>query len=113
MTSVDPATAAWRVPKDGLVRALIVGEEMHTQAEEILFECPGYEYVSCSGEVYAKMPAFFSEASVNPNSWLYGVSFTLRTEYVTVLKTGAILRRPLTVEEMTFPKFEHRAGASL
>jgi hypothetical protein len=112
LISDNPDDAAWRVPKEGLVRAAIEGEDRETFEEKVLLEVFGDDYVSCTGEMFARMPGMgFQGSHVTPQAHLYGVSFLTRTEKITVHVDGSTERRPLTEEEKQFKLHEHIVGA--
>jgi hypothetical protein len=111
LASDDAATSAWRVPKDGLVRAAIEGEDMRTQETVTLFECPGPDYVTCQGEMTARVPrGGFINREVKPIHHVAGITFLTRTERVSVWRNGEVSRRLLTEEEKKFKLHEHIVG---
>lgn len=112
LASDRPEDAAWRVDKTGLVRAVVEGEDMVTCEQKELLEVFGDEYVSCTGEVFSRVPGGgFIDRTVTPVAHLYGVSFLTRSEKITVLRDGTIERRDLTDEEKQFKLHEHIVGA--
>lgn len=108
---------AWSIPKEGLVRAVIEGEEIPTAehpSQNIvqLLEVFGDEYVSCQGEVVSKIPAGgFIDGTVRPQAQVYGISLLTGTEKISVFRDGSNVRRPLTEDEKRFKIYEHMAGA--
>lgn len=113
LASSDDATAAWRVPKDGLVCAVVEGEDMRTQETTVLFSCDGPDYVTCLGEMTARIPrgGFIGGNDGSPLYQLAGITFLTRAERVTVWRDGSVTRRTLTDKEKEFKQHEHIVGA--
>jgi hypothetical protein len=107
-----PEDGAWRVPKDGLVRACIEAECALTFKTTVLVDVPGPDYVTALWEAFARSTGGVQnqDGSVRLRTSIAGLSFLTRTEKITVWMDGRVERRPLTAEEAVFDQHEHTAG---
>jgi len=108
-----PEDGAWAVPKEGLLGAIIEGEDFHTHEVKKFLEIPGEDYVTAQWEAYARIPGFMGVESVTRAPNIYGLSFKTREEKITVAIDGRVHRRPLSEEEKKFKLKEHTAGSLL
>ena len=109
LESDRPDDAAWRVPKAGLVYAVIEGENIRTFETVRFFECPGPDYITCKGNAYTRTPGAIglSVAAFSPRPILWAISFLTRTELVAVTVIGELWRRPATTDEHRAAIHEH------
>ena len=104
----NPSDGAWKVNKDGLVRAAVEGEDIFTYETRLLAEVQGSDYATCEWDAYTRIPGFYkSTQPINPRVYIAGMSLVSREERLTVFVDGTIGRRPLTDEEKQFKKLEH------
>jgi hypothetical protein len=99
--------------KEGLLFAIIEGEDVRTFEQRVFVECPGQDYVSCLGEAYTRLPnALGLSRAVSPKTYLSGISFVTRAERILVFVDGTIERRELSKDErkQTFMT-EHKLGS--
>lgn len=102
---------AWKINKEGLIRAVIEGECRDTHEIETLFECDGHEYAFCQWLAYSRVRGVYgkNKGPISQLSMLSGITFLLRSYRVTVFVNGRIKPEPLTEQEALFKFKEHSA----
>jgi hypothetical protein len=113
LKSARPEDSAWAISKEGLLRAYIEGENRHTFDQRILFVCSGQDYVSCQGNMYARVPCAINsnqnEIGIGVHIF-WGISFILRNCKVTVDIEGSIITEHFTQSKSNYTFSEHAIG---
>lgn len=100
---------AWRISKDGLIRAAIEGENLRTYEEVVFVEVDGHRYASAQWLGYSKVGNVLGvKHAVTPRAHIGGLSFLTDAEKITAYTNGKVEIRDLTEQEKKFKIHEHR-----
>lgn len=101
--------SAWCVKKDGLLRAVIEGENMRNYSLVTFVEIEGSRYVSAEWIGYARIGNPFAvKHAVTPRTHIGGLSMLTDAEKISVYVNGKVEVRDLTEEEKKFKLHEHK-----